>query len=124
MRVQLLGDFYPAGDEYDLVYTVTGKLIPPGGLPMHAGVIVNNVETLVNLAQAVDGKPVTHKTITIAGAVAEPVSLTVPIGISFRECIAAAGGACRGSTISSGRGRRTSRCIRCATGGICRSSRS
>ncbi len=93
VRVQLLGDFYPAGDEYDLVYTVTGKLIPPGGLPMHVGAIVNNVETLVNIAQAVDGKPVTHKTITIAGAVGEPVSLTVPIGISFRECIEAAGGA-------------------------------
>ena len=29
VRVQWLGDFYPAGDEYDLVYTVTGKRIPP-----------------------------------------------------------------------------------------------
>jgi len=28
VRVQWLGDFYPAGDEYDLVYTVTGKRIP------------------------------------------------------------------------------------------------
>jgi Na+-translocating ferredoxin:NAD+ oxidoreductase RnfC subunit len=93
VRVQLLGDFYPAGDEYDLVYTVTGKLIPPAGLPIHVGAIVSNVETLVNIARAVDGKPVTHKTITIAGAVAEPVSLTVPIGVSFRECIGAAGGA-------------------------------
>ncbi len=93
VRVQLLGDFYPAGDEYDLVFTVTGKLIPPAGLPIHVGAIVNNVETLVNIAQAVDGKPVTQKCITIAGAVAEPVSLTVPIGISYRECIAAAGGA-------------------------------
>lgn len=93
VRVQLLGDFYPAGDEYDLVFTVTGKLIPPAGLPIHVGAIVNNVETLVNIAQAVGGKPVTHKCITIAGAVAEPVSLTVPIGISYRECIAAAGGA-------------------------------
>lgn len=93
VRVQLLGDFYPAGDEYDLVFTVTGKLIPPAGLPIHVGAIVNNVETLVNIAQAVDGRPVTHKCITIAGAVAEPVSLTVPIGISYRECIAAAGGA-------------------------------
>lgn len=92
VRVQLLGDFYPAGDEYDLVYHVTGKLIPPGGLPIHVGAVVNNVETLINIARAADGKPVTHKTITIAGAVARPVTLTVPIGISFRECIEAAGG--------------------------------
>ncbi len=34
VRVQLLGDYYPAGDEYDLVYNVTGKLIPPGGIPI------------------------------------------------------------------------------------------
>ena len=31
VRVHLLGDYYPAGDEYDLVYSVTGRLIPPGG---------------------------------------------------------------------------------------------
>ena len=33
VRVQLLGDYYPAGDEYDLVFNVTGRLIPPGGIP-------------------------------------------------------------------------------------------
>ncbi len=93
VRVELLGDFYPAGDEYDLVYTVTGKLIPPGGLAIHVGAVVANVETLANISHATSGRPVTHKTITIAGAVREPVSLTVPIGISYRECIAAAGGA-------------------------------
>ena len=93
VRVHLLGDFYPAGDEYDLVYTVTGRLIPPGGIPINVGTVVNNVETLVNIADAAEGKPVTHKTLTIAGAVREPVSLTVPIGITFRECIEAAGGA-------------------------------
>jgi len=93
VRVHLLGDFYPAGDEYDLVYSVTGRLIPPGGIPIHVGVVVTNVETLVNIAAAADGKPVTHKTLTVAGAVRTPVTLTVPIGVSFRECIAAAGGA-------------------------------
>ena len=29
VRVHLLGDYYPAGDEYDLVFEVTGRLIPP-----------------------------------------------------------------------------------------------
>ena len=55
VRVQLLGDYYPAGDEYDLVYNVTGKLIPPGGIPINVGVVVNNVETFVNIAAAHDG---------------------------------------------------------------------
>ncbi|HWI59873.1 MAG TPA: 4Fe-4S dicluster domain-containing protein, partial [Bacillota bacterium] len=92
VRVHLLGDYYPAGDEYDLVHSVTGRLIPPAGLPIQVGVVVNNVETFVNIAAAAQGKPVTHKMLTIAGAVRSPVTLRVPLGISYRECIEAAGG--------------------------------
>lgn len=92
VRVQLLGDYYPAGDEYDLVYNITGKLIPPGGIPIAVGVVVNNVETFVNIAAAAEGKPVLEKTLTIAGAVKSPLTLRVPIGTTFRDCIAAAGG--------------------------------
>ena len=33
VRMHLLGDYYPAGDEYDLVNAVTGRLIPPQGIP-------------------------------------------------------------------------------------------
>ncbi len=91
-RVHLLGDYYPAGDEYDLVYSVTGRLIPPAGIPINVGTVVNNVETLVNVARAAEGRPVTHKILTIAGAVARPVTVTVPIGTSYRECLGAAGG--------------------------------
>jgi Na+-translocating ferredoxin:NAD+ oxidoreductase RnfC subunit len=92
VRVQLLGDYYPAGDEYDLVFNVTGKLIPPGGIPIAVGVVVANVETFVNIAKAAAGKPVTHKMVTIAGAVKSPVTLSVPLGTTYRDCIAAAGG--------------------------------
>ena len=92
VRVQLLGDYYPAGDEYDLVYTVTGRLIPAAGIPLQVGAVVCNVETFANIAEASEGKPVIEKTITLAGAVRNPISLTVPIGISYREVIAAAGG--------------------------------
>jgi len=93
VRVHLLGDYYPAGDEYDLVHEVTGRLIPPAGIPIQIGAVVCNVETLVNIAAAAEGRPVIHKTLTIAGAVLEPRTLTVPVGTSLRECIAAAGGA-------------------------------
>jgi len=93
VKVKLLGDYYPAGDEYDLVHEVTGRLIPPGGIPLNVGVVVCNVETFVNIAAAADGHPVTHKTLTIAGAVRHPMTLTVPLGTSLRECIVAAGGA-------------------------------
>jgi Na+-translocating ferredoxin:NAD+ oxidoreductase RnfC subunit len=92
VRVQLLGDYYPAGDEYDLVYNVTGKLIPPGGIPLNIGALVNNVETFVNIAAANEDKPLTHKMLTIAGAVKSPVTIKVPIGTTYRECVKYAGG--------------------------------
>jgi Na+-translocating ferredoxin:NAD+ oxidoreductase RnfC subunit len=92
VRVQLLGDYYPAGDEYDLVYNVTGRLIPPAGIPLHVGVVVGNVETFVNVAAAAEGRPVTRKTVTLAGAVNRPVTVTVPVGTTFREVIEATGG--------------------------------
>jgi Na+-translocating ferredoxin:NAD+ oxidoreductase RnfC subunit len=92
VRVQLLGDYYPAGDEYDLVYNITGKLIPPGGIPLNIGALVNNVETFVNIAAANDDQPLTHKMLTIAGAVKSPVTIKVPIGTTYRECVKYAGG--------------------------------
>lgn len=92
VRVQLLGDYYPAGDEYDLVYEVTGRLIPPGGLPLNVGAVVNNVETFINIAAAAKGQPVTHKWLTIAGAVRNPITLRVPLGTTYRDCAVAAGG--------------------------------
>ena len=59
-------DTYPAGDEFVLVYDVIGRVIPPGGLPRDVGAVVVNVETLVNIGR---GRPVTHKYLTVAGAV-------------------------------------------------------
>jgi len=44
MDTVLLGDFYPSGDEYELVYSATGRLIPPAGIPLAVGCLVSNVE--------------------------------------------------------------------------------
>jgi len=99
VRVHLLDDYYPAGDEYELVNVLTGRLIPPQGLPLHVGIVVNNVETLANIAAAADGLPVIRKTITLAGAVKNPVTITVPIGTTFREAIEAAGGLTTGDPV-------------------------
>jgi len=92
VRVALLGDYYPAGDEYELVHAVTGRLIPPTGIPIQVGVVVCNVETLVNIVAAQKGEPVTHKTLTVAGAVGRPMTLKVPIGVTYRELAQIAGG--------------------------------
>ena len=76
-------DVYPAGDEYCLVYEITGRQIPPGGIPVQVGCVVDNVETIINVAKAADGIPVTEKYLTMTGAVAKPFTTRLPIGTSF-----------------------------------------
>ena len=88
-----LGDFYPSGDEYELVYTATGRLIPPAGIPLQVGSVVNNVETLYNVHLAEQGAPVTRKFLSVCGAVKEPKSFWAPVGTPFRDLLALAGGA-------------------------------
>ena len=93
IELHILGDFYPTGDEYVLVYEATGRLIPPGGIPLNVGVVVQNVETLYNIALAREGQPVVRKFLTVAGAVARPLSCAVPVGVTFGELLELAGGA-------------------------------
>ncbi|APC09190.1 4Fe-4S dicluster domain-containing protein [Neomoorella thermoacetica] len=92
LKLHLLPDVYPMGDEHLLTYSVTGKTIPPGGLPLQAGAVVLNVETLYNIHQALEGQPVTHKYVTVTGAVRQPVTARVPVGTPVRELLALAGG--------------------------------
>ncbi len=92
MTIAPLTDTYPAGDEFILTYDVTGRVVPPGGLPLDVGVVSINVETALNIS-ASGTRPVTEKFLTIGGAVADPVTLRVPVGISLGECVSAAGGA-------------------------------
>jgi len=91
MEVAALPDTYPAGDEMILVFDVLGRVVPPGAIPLAVGAVVMNVETAYNVARAPQ-QPVTEKFLTIAGAVAEPVTLRVPVGVTLAECVAAAGG--------------------------------
>lgn len=92
IEMYLLEAYYPAGDEQQIVYEVTGRVVPTGGLPLDVGCVVCNVSTLVNIAHAVEGETVTEKYVTVGGAVKNPVTLRVPVGISCKELIQAAGG--------------------------------
>ncbi|MFA7289937.1 MAG: 4Fe-4S dicluster domain-containing protein [Melioribacteraceae bacterium] len=89
----LLGDFYPSGDEYELVYAATKRLIPPHGLPLDVGCVVNNVETFYNISNALKDIPVTEKLVTVTGLVKEPKTFFAPLGTSFKDLIEFAGGA-------------------------------
>ncbi len=86
----LLPSFYPAGDEQVLVYCATGRSVPARGLPLDVGCVVDNVGTLRSLFCAINGDAVTRKFLSVTGEVKEPIMLNVPIGASFRECVAQA----------------------------------
>lgn len=92
IKLYLLENYYPSGDEFLTVYDITGRVIPEGGLPLHVGVLVSNVLSLVQIAEANYGKPVTERPVTIAGSVNEPQVVTVPIGTTYKDLIDIAGG--------------------------------
>ncbi len=81
-----LPDAYPVGDEVTLVKIVTGRTVPRGGLPADVGALVQNVETLYNLARAAE-KPVTEKWVCVVGAVGRPFVTAVPIGYPAAELV-------------------------------------
>lgn len=82
-----LRDFYPAGDEQVLVYETTRRIVPEGGLPLDIGCVVFNVGTLRNIAGAVEGKPVTHRFVSVLGAVRTPRTLNLPIGCLVSDAL-------------------------------------
>ncbi|MGD9152821.1 MAG: SLBB domain-containing protein [Gammaproteobacteria bacterium] len=92
IKLHLLDNYYPAGDEFLLVYEVTGKIIPEGGIPLNVGIVVNNVITLMQIAHAVNGKPVTERAVTLIGEFREPKIVIVPIGTTYNDLIKLAGG--------------------------------
>ena len=92
MRIHLLEEVYPMGDEVVLIYEATGRVVRPGGLPIEQGVAVFNVETIYNVYRAVEKqKPVTDKYVSVVAEVSNPVTVRVPLGCTLDEVVAQAG---------------------------------
>ena len=93
VRLGLLDEVYPAGDEVVLIYEVTGKVVRPGGLPIECGVAVFNVETVYNVYRAMNQQtPVMDKLVSVVAEVEHPMTVRVPIGTSIEETVRLAGG--------------------------------
>lgn len=93
LRLHILPDIYPAGDEVVLIYETTGRIVPQGKIPILVGCVVCNVETVLNIYQkVVSGTNVVDKFITVAGLVKKPMTVKVPVGITVKELIDMAGG--------------------------------
>lgn len=94
MEVAELLTKYPQGGERQLIYAVTKRSINSKMLPADAGCIVHNVESLVEIYNAVAlGQPLMNRVFTVTGnAVAEPQNFDICVGMDYGEMLEAAGG--------------------------------
>lgn len=92
LELKAVKDVYPAGWERTLIWNVFKKEYT--NLPSEIGVIVNNAQTAIYVAQALlEGTPITHRVITVSGdAVKEPQNVLVPVGTPVSAIINALGG--------------------------------
>ncbi|MDZ7753694.1 MAG: electron transport complex subunit RsxC [Gammaproteobacteria bacterium] len=85
---------FPAGGEKQLVWTLTGRAVPRGGLPYEVGVVCLNAGTTAAVDAAVhDGRPLVSRVVTVTGpGIRRPGNFEVPLGTPVRHLLEAAGG--------------------------------
>lgn len=93
IRVQAVETKYPQGAEKMLIKSLLGLEVPTGGLPMHLGIVVNNVGTLALLGRLLkNGEGLTERVVTVTGpGVKKPGDYWVPIGTPMRFVLEWAG---------------------------------
>ncbi len=94
IEVESLEVKYPQGAEKQLIFAVTGREVPSGGLPMDVGVVVQNVGTAAAVADAIAlGRPLIERTVTVSGPrVSEPKNLRARIGTPISHLVDTCGG--------------------------------
>ena len=94
IAVKALKTKYPQGSERQLIYAATGRAIHSGMLPADAGCVVNNVDKVIAIYDAViNGKPLMYRIVTVTGdAIADPCNFRVRIGTNYHELVEEAGG--------------------------------
>ncbi|MBR5617869.1 MAG: electron transport complex subunit RsxC [Oscillospiraceae bacterium] len=93
ISVDILPAKYPQGAEKQLIYAITGREVPSGGLPAAVGCAVFNAATCKAIHDVVyEGMPLVKRVVTVSGdIVMEPKNLIVPIGTSFNDLLEAVG---------------------------------
>ncbi len=99
VRIVPLKVKYPQGAEKMMIKSVFGKEVPAGQLPRDVGVNVNNVGTIVAIADYfARGTPLIERVVTVAGpGVTYPANLVVPLGTPVRDVVKFCGGLRAGS---------------------------
>ncbi len=80
---------YPQGAEKMLIKVVTGREVPSGKLPMHVGVVVQNVGSIACIGEIFEtGYPLIERVVTVTGpGVRRPSNLLVPVGTRLRDVL-------------------------------------
>jgi len=94
MEVREMMTKYPQGAERQLIFANTGRAINSTMLPADAGCVVDNVETIISIYNAVvKGIPSMERVVTVTGdGVVNPGNYKVLFGTNQNELIEAAGG--------------------------------
>jgi Na+-translocating ferredoxin:NAD+ oxidoreductase subunit C len=89
IEVVLVETKYPQGSEKHLIYALTRRKVPAGGLPMDTGVVVQNVGTALSCFEAVEfGRPLIERVVTVTGsAVNKPANVMVRVGTPVKDVI-------------------------------------
>ncbi len=85
---------YPQGSEKQLIYAITKRQVPSGGLPMDAGCVVQNIATAAAVYDAVVlGQPLIERVTTVTGKIVKnPCNFLVKIGTPVSKLIELANG--------------------------------
>jgi electron transport complex protein RnfC len=85
---------YPQGSEKQLIYSLTQRSVPGGGLPFDVGVIVQNISTTLGILEATTmNKPLYEKVVTFSGrAIKRPANLKVKVGTVLSDVVEYLGG--------------------------------
>lgn len=95
VEIVVLPVMYPQGSEKHQIYATVGRVVPePPALPIDVGCVVENMGTVLAIAEAVtSGEPLLSRVTTISGdAIAEPKNVRAACGTKYRDLVAFCGG--------------------------------
>ena len=94
ISVATLRTKFPQGSEKHIIYSITKREVPSGGLPADSGCIVDNVDTMVAIERAIfRGRPLMRRIVTVSGRGANnPGNYKVRLGMTYGMLLDKVGG--------------------------------
>jgi electron transport complex protein RnfC len=93
IELVLLPARYPEGGERQLIQALSGREVPWDGLPIDIGYVCQNLGTAAAVADALDGRPLTSRIVTVTGpGVRSPHNVEARLGTPAAELVALCGG--------------------------------